>query len=283
MARPRVKAAPRRAVQPATHPPSDQLHADASDSQQLTFRQHALAFVKELAAVVVGAVIVASLLRGFVGQMFLIPSISMENTLQVDDRVVVEKLGTAERGEVVVFKDPGGWLTGATARQRGPIGRAFQFIGVLPDTGTEHLIKRVVGVQGDRVACCTAAGRLTVNGEPLEETSYLNAGPGGAQLQPSAITFDVVVPLGHFFVMGDNRDHSRDSRCHLHDVQPGGGATGQNAFVSQDLVVGHAIAVVWPLDRQHRLAIPDTFDSVPPALRPAPDAATITAGPEASC
>ena len=248
----------------------------------MTFRQHALAFVKELAAVVVGAVIVASLLRGFVGQMFLIPSISMQSTLQVDDRVVVEKLSAAKRGQVIVFKDPGGWLTDATPRQRGPIGKAFQFIGVLPDTGTEHLIKRVIGVEGDRVACCDAAGRLIVNAEPLDETSYLTAAPSGAHMQPSAIRFDVVVPRGHLFVMGDNRDHSRDSRCHLNDTQAGG-ATGENAFVSQDLVVGRAIAVVWPLDRQHRLAIPDTFDSVPSGSEPAPDAATITAGPEASC
>jgi signal peptidase I len=269
-------------VQPASQSEFDQLQDDASDPAQLTFRQHALAFVKELAAVVVGAVIVASLLRGFVGQMFLIPSISMQRTLQVDDRVVVEKLSAAKRGQVIVFKDPGGWLTDAIPRQRGPIGKAFQFIGVLPDTGTEHLIKRVIGVEGDRVACCDAAGRLIVNGEPLDETSYLTAAPGGAHMQPSAIRFDVVVPRGHLFVMGDNRDHSRDSRCHLNDTQAGG-ATGENAFVSQDLVVGRAIAVVWPLDRQHRLAIPDTFDSVPSGSEPAPDAATITAGPEASC
>jgi len=282
MARRRVDAAPRRAVQPASQSEFDQLQDDASDPAQLTFRQHALAFVKELAAVVVGAVIVASLLRGFVGQMFLIPSISMQSTLQVDDRVVVEKLSAAKRGQVIVFKDPGGWLTDAIPRQRGPIGKAFQFIGVLPDTGTEHLIKRVIGVEGDRVACCDAAGRLIVNGEPLDETSYLTAAPGGAHVQPSAIRFDVVVPRGHLFVMGDNRDHSRDSRCHLNDTQAGG-ATGENAFVSQDLVVGRAIAVVWPLDRQHRLAIPDTFDSVPSGSEPAPDAATITAGPEASC
>jgi signal peptidase I len=282
MARRRVDAAPRRAVQPASQSEFDQLQDNASDPAQLTFRQHALAFVKELAAVVVGAVIVASLLRGFVGQMFLIPSISMQRTLQVDDRVVVEKLSAAKRGQVIVFKDPGGWLTDAIPRQRGPIGKAFQFIGVLPDTGTEHLIKRVIGVEGDRVACCDAAGRLIVNGEPLDETSYLTAAPGGAHMQPSAIRFDVVVPRGHLFVMGDNRDHSRDSRCHLNDTQAGG-ATGENAFVSQDLVVGRAIAVVWPLDRQHRLAIPDTFDSVPSGSEPAPDAATITAGPEASC
>jgi signal peptidase I len=277
-----VSAAPRRALQPATQAGFDQLETDASDPEQLTFRQHALAFVKELAAVVVGAVIVASLLRGFVGQMFLIPSISMENTLQVEDRVVVEKLSATKRGEVVVFADPGGWLTGNSARQRGAIGKAFQFIGVLPDTSTEHLIKRVVGVAGDRVVCCDSAGRLTVNSQALEETGYLTLDPDGTQVQPSAIKFDVIVPRGHFFVMGDNRDHSRDSRCHLNDVQAGGG-TGQNAFVSQDLVVGRAIAVVWPLVRRHGLVIPDTFDTVPSGTQPAPELATITAGPEASC
>jgi signal peptidase I len=282
MVRQGLRAAPRRAVQPVTLLDSDQRQADIPDPERLTFRQHAVAFVKELTAVVIGAVIVASLLRAFVGQMFLIPSISMEDTLQVDDRVVVEKLTTVKRGAVIVFKDPGGWLTGANPRERGPIGKAFQFVGVLPDTATEHLIKRVIGVAGDRVACCDAAGRVSVNGQPLDETSYLTRSPDGRRTLPSAIKFEVVVPPDHVFVMGDNRDHSRDSRCHLNDVQAGG-TTGQNAFVSQDLIVGRAFAVVWPIDRQHRLAIPDTFDTVPSGTQPAPDRATITAGPEASC
>ena len=130
-----------------------------------------MAFFKELSAVVVGAVIVAALLRGFVGQMFLIPSISMENTLKNQDRVLVEKLTATERGEVMVFKDPGGWLTGTQSEERGPIGKVFQFVGVLPDTSTEHLIKRVVGLPGDHLICCDADGRLTVNGQPLDETS----------------------------------------------------------------------------------------------------------------
>ena len=128
-----------------------------------TFGQHAGAFVRELLAVVVGAVIVASLLRGFVGQMFIIPSISMQNTLQVDDRVVVEKLQLLNRGQVVVFADPGGWLAGARPAERGPVGRALEFVGVLPDTSTEHLIKRVVGMPGDHVVCCDTQGRITVN------------------------------------------------------------------------------------------------------------------------
>jgi signal peptidase I len=275
--------APRRALQPVTEPELDQQELAASDSDELSFGQHVIAFFKELTAVVIGAVIVASLLRGFVGQMFLIPSVSMENTLQVDDRVVVEKLGASKRGQIIVFKDPGNWLTGSsTAQERGSIGKIFQFVGVLPDTSTEHLIKRAVGLPGDHVVCCDESGRLSVNGQALDETSYLTAGPDGSQVQPSAIKFDVVVPSDHFFVMGDNRDHSRDSRCHLNDVQAGS-TKGQNAFVSQDLVVGRAIAVVWPVDRGHRLSIPDTFDTVPSGKEPAPDRASITAGPEASC
>lgn len=276
-----IKAGPRRALQQVSQSEPEQLDSKDSDPEHLSFSQHVLAFFKELTAVVVGAVIVASLLRGFVGQMFLIPSVSMENTLQVDDRVVVEKVSPIKRGEVIVFQDPGGWLTGTTPRERGPIGKAFQFVGVLPDTSTEHLIKRVIGLPGDRVICCDGAGRVTVNGHALDETSYLIA-PYGAPIAPPAIKFDVVVPAGHFFVMGDNRDHSRDSRCHLNDVQ-GGLAKGQTAFVSEDLVVGRAIAVVWPFDRRHRLPVPDTFETVPAGTQPAPDLARITAGSEASC
>ena len=275
------EATPRRALPESQFEP-DKAEPTYSDPEHLTFGQHVAAFFKELTVVVVGAIIVASLLRGFVGQMFLIPSVSMENTLQVDDRVVVDKLSTVKRGEVIVFKDPGGWLTGATVRERGPIGKALEFVGVLPDTSTEHLIKRVIGLPGDRVVCCDEADRVTVNGQPLNETSYLVIGPDGALIQPSAIDFDVTVPNGHLFVMGDNRDHSRDSRCHLNDVQAGL-AKGENALVSEDLVVGRAIAVVWPLDRQHRLPSPDTFGTVPSGKQPVPDTAKITAGPEASC
>ena len=97
-----------------------QTESTDSDPEHLTFGQHVAAFFKELTVVVVGAIIVASILRGFVGQMFLIPSVSMENTLQVDDRVVVEKLSTVRRGQVIVFKDPGGWFTGPAVRERGP-------------------------------------------------------------------------------------------------------------------------------------------------------------------
>jgi signal peptidase I len=275
-------ATPRRALEPESQLEPARTESTDSDPEHLTFGQHVVAFFKELTVVVVGAIIAASLLRGFVGQMFLIPSVSMENTLQVDDRVVVEKLSTVRRGQVIVFKDPGGWFTGATVRERGPIGKALEFVGVLPDTSTEHLIKRVIGLPGDRVICCDEVDHVTVNGQPLNEGSYLFIGPDGAPTQPSAIEFDVTVPNGRLFVMGDNRDHSRDSRCHLNDVQPGL-TKGENALVSEDLVVGRAIAVVWPLDRQHRLPSPDTFVTVPSGEQPVPDNAKITAGPEASC
>ncbi len=120
--------------------------------------QHTWAFAKELTAVVIGAIIVSSLLRAFVGQMFLIPSVSMENTLRVTDRVVVEKLTSVQRGQIVVFEDPGGWLVGTATPERGVLGQALEFVGVLPDTGTEHLIKRLIGMPGDRVVCCDKRG-----------------------------------------------------------------------------------------------------------------------------
>ena len=252
------------------------------EPEQLTFGQHAVAFLKELTAVVVGAVVVASLLRGFVGQMFLIPSVSMEDTLQVADRVVVEKLSTVKRGQIIVFKDPGGWLSGPAAPERGLVGQALQFIGVLPDPSTEHLIKRVIGMPGDQVVCCDTAGRLTVNGLALDETSYLFSDRDGVQVSPSSIRFEVLVPARHVFVMGDHRDRSSDSRCHLDDPAPGG-VKGENAFVDQDLVVGRAIAVAWPFARRHTLPIPDTFEAVPPGKQPAPDRPEIIAGSEAPC
>src|SRR5512133_3690492 len=190
-----VKTAPRRALQPVSQSETGQSdYQDSSDPEQLSFGQHVVAFFKELAAVVVGAIIVVSLLRGFVGQLFLIPSVSMENTLQVDDRVLVEKLSSIKRGQIAVFSDPGGWLMGSTPRERGPIGKAFQFVGVLPDTSTEHLIKRVIGLPGDHVVCCDDSGRLTVNGQALHEDSYLYKSPDGERMNPSDVRFEVVVP-----------------------------------------------------------------------------------------
>jgi signal peptidase I len=272
-------------MEPADSAPEsarDQGASEESRSAELTFRQHVVAFFKELTGVVVAAILVSSLLRGFVGQMFLIPSESMEDTLHVNDRVLVEKLSSLKRGQIVVFRDPGGWLTGTDTQGRGPIGKAFQFIGVLPDTSTEHLIKRAIGLPGDHVVCCDDQGRVSVNDQPLNETAYLPITADGSTAKPSTIRFDVVVPADRLFVMGDNREHSRDSRCHLNDVQAGA-QKGDNAFVPEDLVVGRAIAVVWPFSNAGALPTPATFENLPAGKIPAPTTAVIDAGSEANC
>lgn len=223
---------------------------------------------------VVGAIIVSSLLRMFVGQMFIIPSESMENTLLKGDRVVVQKLTHFHRGDVVVFADPGNWLSGESTEERGPVGKFFEFVGVLPDTSTGHLIKRVIGMPGDRVKCCDSQGRITVNGQPLDEKSYLYTEPGGKQVEPSEIQFEVVVPRDRIFVMGDHRDLSADSRCHLNELY-GSEPRGEVAFVPEDLVVGPAFAIAAPFDRAKRLRDPATFSKVPAPSEPAPAEAVI--------
>jgi signal peptidase I len=230
-------------------------------------------FVRELIIVVIGAVVVSSLLRAFVGQMFIIPSQSMENTLLVGDRVVVEKLTNFHRGDVVVFSDPGGWLEEDPA-DPGPWDKALEFIGLPTKSTPGHLIKRVIGMPGDKVVCCTAKGRITVNGYPLNETSYLYTDPDDDQVNPSDVKFEVVVPKDRIFVMGDHRDLSADSRCHLSDLSTSQGR-GQVAFVPMSLVVGPAFAIAAPFDRAGRLRRPATFDNVPHPPEPAPVRAVI--------
>ena len=230
------------------------------------------AAAREFVLIVVGALIVSSILRAFVGQMFIIPSESMENTLLVGDRVVVEKLTDVKRGDVVVFEDPGGWLgPEESGQKRGSVGRFFEVVGLLPDSSHGHLIKRLIGMPGDKVACCDEKGRLLVNGQPLEETSYLY--PGDA---PSQMEFQVTVPAGKVFVMGDHRSASGDSRVHLSDTNPEGSNPGDAAFVPMDKITGRAVLVVWPANRWSKLGVPDTFKSVPAAAEPPPDKPSIS-------
>ncbi|HEX8487209.1 MAG TPA: signal peptidase I [Propionibacteriaceae bacterium] len=247
---------------------------DRATATTRTPLSQASSFARELVFVVVGAIIVSSLLRMFVGQMFIIPSQSMENTLLVGDRVVVQKITDFDRGDVVVFADPGSWLAGEPTEERGPVGTFFEFVGVLPDTSTGHLIKRVIGLPGDRVICCDDKDRLTVNGQPLDERAYLYTDPGGTQIRPSDIRFEVVVPADRIFVMGDHRDLSADSRCHLSDLSASQG-TGAVAFVPMDLVVGPAFAIAAPFARAELLHQPATFTAVPDPAEPAPQTAVI--------
>jgi len=208
----------------------------------------------ELASLLAIALVLAIVVKAFFVQAFYIPSASMHNTLVENDRILVEKVsywggGSPHRGDIVVFSDPGGWLGPAESRPPGnALTRVLETVGLYPTGG--HLVKRVIGVGGDEVRCCDAAGRITVNGVPLHERSYLPPGE-----KPSLIRFDVKVSKGYVWVQGDNRSDSADSRVHLGD--PGGGQ------VPVDDVVGRAFAVVWPLSHAKLLRRPATFRSVP--------------------
>jgi signal peptidase I len=233
----------------------------------------ALGFLKELAIVLIGAVIVSSLLRAFVGQMFIIPSESMENTLLLGDRVVVQKITDFDRGDVVVFRDPGGWLSEPVS-DPGPFDRVLEFVGIPTASTPGHLIKRVIGLPGDTVVCCDDKNRITVNGHSLDESAYLYIDSDDVQINPSDVRFKVVVPADRIFVMGDHRDLSADSRCHLSDLSTNG-RKGEVGFVPIENVVGPAFAIAAPFDRTSRLHRPDSFAEVPAATEPAPSRAVI--------
>ena len=204
----------------------------------------------------------SSLLRAFVGQMFIIPSQSMENTLLIGDRVAVQKITKFDRGDVVVFTDPGQWLD-ESIEEPGPFDKALEFIGLPTKSTPGHLIKRVIGMPGDKVVCCDSHNRITVNGKALDETSYLYSGPDG-QVNPSDVRFQVVVPKDRIFVMGDHRSLSADSRCHLSDLSDTQGK-GQVAFVPIKLVVGPAFAIVGAVQPGDPTAPPGDFRRRPGA------------------
>lgn len=199
--------------------------------------------VRETVIIIAVAVVLSLLIKTFLVQAFSIPSVSMTDTLEVGDRVVVSKLTPGpldlHRGDVIVFKDPGGWLTPleTAPTSSGPlkvVTAALTFVGLLPHDAGEHLIKRVIGLPGDTVTCCDAEQRLTVNGVPIDEV-YVRGGE-----RPSNLAFTVTVKPGHLWVMGDNRGQSSDSRFHR------GLDDGQVPLTN---VVGKAFAVVWPLSR----------------------------------
>lgn len=240
-------------------------------------------WTREILVVLVLGVLLSILLRTFVAQVFEIPSGSMENTLQVGDRVVVQKITDFHRGDVVVFADPAHWLSDQPQPdERGAFGQVLEFIGLLPDNSTGHLIKRVVGMPGDKVECCDADSRMTVNGVPVDEQEYLYVDPmTHEQVAASEFPFSVTVPEGHLFVMGDHRNASRDSRCYLNDVSLTG-PKGSSAFVPVDDVVGKAWFIVFPFDRFTGFSTPSAWDHVPNSLEPPPKQAEIN-GAEVTC
>jgi signal peptidase I len=220
-------------------------------------------FWRELPVLVVIALAIALLIKTFVVQAFYIPSSSMENTLEIGDKVLVNKLvyhlRPIEPGDIIVFNGAGSWEPEPTSGppSSDPVVRLYDatlnplfhaiagLFGTAP--GQTDFIKRVIGVPGDHVACCNAAGDVTVNGVALHEKSYLYPGD-----PPSMQKFSVTVPAGRLWVMGDNRDVSYDSRGHMQD--PGDGT------IPEDMVVGRAFMIVWPPSRWRILQIPGTFD-----------------------
>jgi signal peptidase I len=235
------------------------------------------AAIREFFVVVAMALALSFVVKTWLVQAFYIPSGSMEDTLILNDRVVVNKLVPdvldLKHGDVIVFEDPGDWLSSVPAVSHGPvrdgIERVLTFVGLLPNTSDNHLIKRVIGLPGDHIVCCDAQGHLTVNGVSITEP-YIK--PGDV---PSSITFDITVPEGKVWVMGDHRGDSEDSRFH----DPAG--TGAEGSVPIDRITGRAVAIVWPFDRVGWLSQPGTtFDKVPApaAAPPAPTASTRPTG-----
>ena len=215
-------------------------------------------FLRDVVVIIVIAALVSFVVKTFVVRSFYIPSGSMERTLLVNDRILVDELTPRwagyDRGDIVVFKDPGGWLPPAPQRPARPAlveaaDWVLTFVGLSTSDAQDHLVKRVIGLPGDRVVCCNALGQVTINGSPVDELSYLNLPEGDTAA--SNIDFDVTVPEGAIWVMGDNRDRSQDSRAH--QELPGGG------FVPLENVVGRAFLTTWPFDR---LGLIDTNDEV---------------------
>ena len=219
------------------------------------------------------ALLLAVVIKTFFVQSFYIPSASMEPGLQggpgvpVSDRILVQKPsywfgGDPSRGDVIVFQDPGSWLSPEEDEAPTGVAGVLAKIGLYPAGG--HLVKRVIGVSGDTITCCDDQGQIEVNGQPIDESDYIakDHGPcdgwypgGGCEWEAGP------VPDGKLFVMGDNRKHSADSRYHL--CPPGQDPCSESPWVDTDLVVGKVFALVWPRDRWTWVHGSDDFAGVP--------------------
>lgn len=223
-------------------------------------------FIRDIILIFLAALLVSFLIKTFFIRSFYIPSASMTNTLQVNDRIIVNLLSPGmvplKNGDVVVFTDPGGWLTAEAPPSTSPVVSGFNdvlaFIGLSAPDSNDHLIKRVIGLPGDHVKCCNAFGQLTVNGVPLDEP-YIKLPANVTKAAPE--TFDITVPKNDLWVMGDNRYQSADSAYH-HQQDPG------HEYVPISAVVGRAFVISWPVSRWSVLGdYPTTFSGVAKAKK----------------
>jgi signal peptidase I len=195
--------------------------------------------LRELPLLVILALLVSLFIKSFLVQFFYIPSGSMENTLQIKDRVAVNRVpfigNDVNRGDVIVFRDPAGWLPDASSldgnRFTNAIREGLVIVGIIPNPAKQYLVKRVIGVAGDNVVAKDRV--LTINGKPTNEP-YIFAGN-----TPSDTDFNITVPEGKVWVMGDHRGASGDSRVHQDDVN--------NGMVPVEKITGRVIATIWPI------------------------------------
>jgi len=255
------------------HNDDERPQASATEAEAAAPVHHRRLSVWQESLILLAAALVLSfIVKTFFVQAFYIPSGSMEPGMEVDDRILVQKVSYwgddgPQRGDAVVFEDPGGWLAGATDEPGGAVATVLSKIGLYPTGG--HLVKRVIGVEGDVIRCCDDEGRLLINGVPLDSSGFTRNDEDcdGPMPTQDCSWRAGPVPPGHVFVMGDHRDASADSTVHLcrgddveTDCVPG------EEFVPVDLVVGKAFSRVWPADRIKLLQRPSAFDDLAEAL-----------------
>jgi signal peptidase I len=234
--------------------------ADRAGSASARRKRGILLFLRDLLVIFVVAVLVSFLIKTFLIRSFFIPSQSMEETLVKDDRIIVNQLvpevTPITHGDVVVFKDPGGWLPARVETPQPPLVAAVDwflaFVGLSAPDSNDHLVKRVIGLPGDHIVCCNALGQMSVNGVPLEEP-YVALPPGETKV--SRDDFDIIVTDDSLWVMGDNRYNSKDSRYNTD--------TPLEGFVPMENVVGRAFVVSWPVSHWAWLDnYPQVFEGV---------------------
>ena len=251
---------PTPAAEPGPQDPAgveDTLDEPEQHSPRRSRRQRMPLWLDTLVTMAV-ALVIAVLVKTFLVQPFYIPSASMNPTLLTDDKILVSKLSPGifelERGDIIVFEDPGEWIPGDVTEDPTPRVRlmmVLSLVGLAPDPSQDHVVKRLIGLPGDRVTCEEAGGVLSVNGVALEEEPYINPDTGACQN-----AFDVTVPAGNVWVMGDNRFASADSAYHEEH--------GDGGFVPEDNITGKAVVIFWPADRWSGIGGgEDAFDAVP--------------------